>query len=1291
MSQLGRFISLAICAASIASLPVLGQGNCQNQFQYPGNAIIPDAGGAITSISTCSFESEYSQISGIQAGATYRFTLSTQGYITIREGAPGGPVVAQGYYIVDVLASSNADLYPHWNIDESCAQQSNCVITTVQYFGDCSPVLAFAQVVEDCDAQTFTIDVNVVSLGNGNSVDITADASGVVTVVEDAGLGITTIGPFFFGEQVSVVVDHELDVACSQDLGFYQESGECPLFIFCGQPAQTFTYCYSNNDAKVWNYVSQGGSGSLVISFLSGTVQSSFGDVLTIYDGTDNSGPVLFSNPDAGDFNLTGLVLASTTGALHIELVTDGFGSCDDATTLPWTWEVQCLNCQLPSASVSVVDDCPNNQFSIPVEVSSVGDGLTVSLVYTVNGGLPVLLTGIGLGETVLGPFTVNDVVSIFVQHDSDPACTVSLGTFTDNGNCPTLIVCGDPAFEETYCYVANDIRSWGYQSVGSGTLRMTFIRGTIESSTWDHLRIYDGADASGTLVFDHTSFATYNLGPVGSAVNNALTDYYGIQVYSTTGSIYMEMTSDGSVQCGEPFPNTTYDSWEWEVVCLDCEVPQGTVAVVDDCANDQFSLDIEVTSTGDAGTASVTYSIDGGAPTTQTGLPLGITTIGPFNFGEVVNVTLAHESNSLCDIPKGNFTETGTCPELITCGTPYDVSYCYANNNDVRWYFQGTGTFPLGVLFTQGSVYAGDLIEVYDGGDINAPLIYSGNGTAENVAGLFFYTTNPDHRMTVRLLANGFTDCATNGNQVPVEFTVDCLDCVPPTATFGIVQDCANFQYSVAVNITSLGSASSMQITNTGGANAVTANGPGTYTVGPFTSGTSVSVTIVNADNSLCNISSGTLVNPLCPTILCGGTPLVETYCYTNSENRAWAWQAPSAGATLQLQFIRGTIESNTWDRLTIYDGPDANSPQLFNHGTGTTNLGPVGSAINGLGWLYETVNVTSTSGNLYMTLTTDLSVACNTAGVPNTSYDPWEWQVSCIGCSAPGVAYNLVSDCLHRVYKTEVIITQPPSAQGMTIENMITGQTQSVTTTGVYEFGPYANDALSIFGVTDLSEPGCTWLSDSLTFPSDSCIIVSCGFDNYEYCYENNEDRWYTYRSAQPVPTTIAFLQGQMLTGDRIVVYNGVDETATVIYQGNNGGNLTGFAVNSQNPGNAITLRIQSNATGSCDDGQVLVPLRWTVGCGAVGVEELAQGGFAVYPNPTDGLLHLSLGDAAPGLVRVRVMDVSGRTVIEQSMNYSSGAANSIDMQALQSGQYMVQVATTEWTKVQRVQVTR
>lgn len=80
----------------------------------------------------------------------------------------------------------------------------------------------------------------------------------------------------------------------------------------------------------------------------------------------------------------------------------------------------------------------------------------------------------------------------------------------------------------ETCCYVASDLHNWSYQSIGSGTLRMTFHHGTIESNNYDHLRIYDGADATGTLMFDHTNFLTNNLGPVGSNINANTYPFYG-------------------------------------------------------------------------------------------------------------------------------------------------------------------------------------------------------------------------------------------------------------------------------------------------------------------------------------------------------------------------------------------------------------------------------------------------------------------------------------------------------------------------------------------------------------------------------------------------------------------------------------------------------------------------------------------------------------------------------------------------------------------------------------------
>jgi hypothetical protein len=450
--------------------------------------------------------------------------------------------------------------------------------------------------------------------------------------------------------------------------------------------------------------------------------------------------------------------------------------------------------------------------------------------------------------------------------------------------------------------------------------------------------------------------------------------------------------------------------------------------------------------------------------------------------------------------------------------------------------------------------------------------------------------------------------------------------------------------------------------------------------------SGTQTQLTLVNDANSLCNLSSAVLVNPICPLLLCGSTPLVETYCYTNNEDRAWAYATPTAG-TIRLIFNRGTIESSNWDRVTVYDGSDETGTVLFTHSNFQQyNLGPTGSAVLSTTSPYYGVDVTTTTGNLYMTLTSDGSGSCG----GGSAYDPWEWTVQCIGCQAPGVSYNLVPDCFNRSYTTEVIVTQAPSQEGLVIEETISGATQTVTAVGVYTFGPYDQNDNVVFGLTDQASPECTFFTDSITYSSDSCVIRSCGVDSYTHCYGNNSDRWYTFQSELNVPTTLSFLSGQLLTGDRIVVYNGFDESATIIYQGINGGNLAGFAVNSQNVNNALTLRIQSNDAGSCATGEATIPMTWAVGCGAVGLDELAQDGFAVYPNPTEGTLYIELGAERTGNVRVRVLDMSGRVVLEQPLNVKAGV-NTLDMGRLQTGQYMVELTTDNWVKTQRVQVSR
>ncbi|NUQ25968.1 MAG: T9SS type A sorting domain-containing protein [Saprospiraceae bacterium] len=108
-----------------------GGGGCTNTSSYGSGAIDPS--GSLVTINTCSFAGEYSVVTGAVAGQTLQFTYSLSGgYITVRSGSSGGPIVAQGNSPLSFLNSYTGTLYAHWNTSSACGGNSTCSTTTVQ-------------------------------------------------------------------------------------------------------------------------------------------------------------------------------------------------------------------------------------------------------------------------------------------------------------------------------------------------------------------------------------------------------------------------------------------------------------------------------------------------------------------------------------------------------------------------------------------------------------------------------------------------------------------------------------------------------------------------------------------------------------------------------------------------------------------------------------------------------------------------------------------------------------------------------------------------------------------------------------------------------------------------------------------------------------------------------------------------------------------------------------------------------------------------------------------------------
>ncbi|MBK9286530.1 MAG: T9SS type A sorting domain-containing protein [Flavobacteriales bacterium] len=80
---------------------------------------------------------------------------------------------------------------------------------------------------------------------------------------------------------------------------------------------------------------------------------------------------------------------------------------------------------------------------------------------------------------------------------------------------------------------------------------------------------------------------------------------------------------------------------------------------------------------------------------------------------------------------------------------------------------------------------------------------------------------------------------------------------CVAPTASYYIYSACATSQFFAVVTVSSLGTAANVNLSSDAAGNpgGLLAQGLGTYTVGPFPSGTPVNITVEHTGNATCNL----------------------------------------------------------------------------------------------------------------------------------------------------------------------------------------------------------------------------------------------------------------------------------------------------------------------------------------------------------------------------------------------------------------------------------------------------
>jgi hypothetical protein len=211
------------------------------------------------------------------------------------------------------------------------------------------------------------------------------------------------------------------------------------------------------------------------------------------------------------------------------------------------------------------------------------------------------------------------------------------------------------------------------------------------------------------------------------------------------------------------------------------------------------------------------------------------------------------------------------------------------SNNMDLTAYADATFTF-WHIAKTEG-VFDQCFVEISDNGGASwtalPNAIYSGSATDYTTRGYFhedsyatWGTTNstPDNaswwreetfdlsayigqndiRIRFRLTTDG--SVTRSGGWIIDDLLVSgTLSCTTPSATYTLVPDCGNAQFNIDVNITALGDATGVDISD-GTTTYQTNVGTGIYTVGPFAAGSNQTITVDGSSYSGCPTNSSVL-----------------------------------------------------------------------------------------------------------------------------------------------------------------------------------------------------------------------------------------------------------------------------------------------------------------------------------------------------------------------------------------------------------------------------------------------
>ncbi len=861
--------------------------------------------------------------------------------------------------------------------------------------------------------------------------------------------------------------------------------------------------------------------------------------------------PAGFTETTPGVYTLS---LPLSSSGVYDAVVGSTSGNCEQtkAEIFP-----SCITtCQSPTATFAT--DCvggDTDNFYVIANITSLGLGNSSYTVSNNQNANTQIVSALGVVQ--IGPFANNTSVIVTLTGNNDATCGLSSNALSAS--------CGD-------CFV-------GTALVGGAGGSNVLCCGETLSVTLSNAVLENGNVIAWAL----------STTPVTNSAD--LTNATAIYPANATNGI--DLTNDCSLTAGTYFLTPfTADAVNFPAVNPDCEYYGTAIQVV---LVDEISYDFTITcydpdgnGVSDGYLATIS-NLAGGAPavlpTANYVLPAAYT-----------ETTAGVYTQILPNTTTGNQTVVVSSSVLgLTSNCAVQASAALPNNCN----FTCT---PANVTFTTNCIDDNTfevLVTVNDLGSGLSHTLTDNTGTAPisiTSVGTYSYGVYNNNTNVLLILAdNNDSECIVlSGTQ-----TNNCAPpvCTSPEVTFSTTcfDDIA---FQVVVNIVALGSGNSYTISDNQGSVTQTVTATGSYVIGLYANNTVVQVSVADADDASCTVTSGNLSADCAPICI----PPTLTYAIDCINTNLFA--------------ITVNIVGDSPSGYIITDDQGTSALNVDASGSYSYGNYPSGSSVN----ITVSEQLNETCGTSTGTIIGDCSV----------------------GCIPPVVEFSLV--CIDaNSFEVEINITALGSSETYTIvDNLGAVSSITISATGTYNFGPYSNNTAVIVTVVSDDNTICNISSAELStdctdeqlppvIPNDIVITIPAGgqgvtFNIFDYVTDPNGD-----------PMTLVDMEIPVTGG-------------TLTF------NADGTVTFTPTPGFTGQIEIEFTVTDGnfTVTGTLIIDILTDIP--VVNIPNFAL--LGISPVPAKDWVKIDFTSSQGGLVGMELYDITGRLVIKQTLTTTVGS---------------------------------